>query len=240
MTALIFTADILESFDNHPPLILPNTSFHLELGKSIKHSSLCMQLGKLRDIIQSLHTAVSSVNPKKPLQVTVLLGMTKLSNRHPSLLRFAVDLSVWEIKYFIGLNAGWSLCSKPVERSQAVTPESSVEADVSETGAAPRKEEPPDQMSKAPSTGTGDLTSCEAVLTYKLKNLELQNTLSTDADPSCSKRLALDPSCLLTPPNTPQGQELAEAEAVLHTLGISQELIHHKAEGNGTRWTSGV
>ncbi|XP_048870891.1 ras-associating and dilute domain-containing protein isoform X2 [Brienomyrus brachyistius] len=180
------TADILESFDNHPPLILPSASFHLELGKSIKHSSLCMQLGKLQGIIQSLHTAVSSVNPKTPLQ--------------------------------------------PVERSQAVTPESSVEADVSETGAAPRKEEPPVQMSKAPSTGPGDLTSCEAVLTYKLKNLELQNTLGTDGDPSCSKRLALDPSCLLTPPNTPQGPELAEAEAVLHTLGISQELINHKAE----------
>lgn len=29
------------------------------------------------------------------------------------------------------------------------------------------------------------------------------------------KSLALDPSCLLTPPNTPQGMELAELEADL-------------------------
>lgn len=57
-----------------------------------------------------------------------------------------------------------------------------------------------------------DLSGCEAVLTQKLKSLELQNTLPGPAGPGPHKSLALDPSCLLTPPNTPQGSELAEAD----------------------------
>lgn len=61
----------------------------------------------------------------------------------------------------------------------------------------------------------GDLSSCEAVLAQKLKSLELQNTLPGQADLVYHKSLALDPSCLLTPPNTPQGMELAELEADL-------------------------
>lgn len=60
-----------------------------------------------------------------------------------------------------------------------------------------------------------DLSSCEAVLTQKLKSLEIQNTLPGQADLVSHKSLALDPSCLLTPPNTPQGMELAEVEADL-------------------------
>lgn len=72
----------------------------------------------------------------------------------------------------------------------------------------------------------GDLSSCEAVLTQKLKNLELQNTLPGQADMGYHKSLALDPSCLLTPPNTPQGMELAELEADL------QEGTRQQKKGN--------
>lgn len=57
-----------------------------------------------------------------------------------------------------------------------------------------------------------DLSGCEAVLTQKLKSLELQNTLPGQAGLVPHRSLALDPSCLLTPPNTPQGGELAEAD----------------------------
>ena len=72
----------------------------------------------------------------------------------------------------------------------------------------------------------GDLSSCEAVLTQKLKSLELQNTLPGQADMGYHKSLALDPSCLLTPPNTPQGMELAELEADL------QEGARQQRKGN--------
>lgn len=57
-----------------------------------------------------------------------------------------------------------------------------------------------------------DLSGCEAVLTQKLKSLELQNPLPGQAGLVPHKSLVLDPSCLLTPPNTPQGSELAEAD----------------------------
>lgn len=92
----------------------------------------------------------------------------------------------------------------------------------------------PEQDSTCPSEpsqarGThGDLSSCEAVLTQKLKSLELQNALPGQTDLVYHKSLALDPSCLLTPPNTPQGMELAELEADL------QEGTRQQKRGNET------
>ncbi len=50
--------------------------------------------------------------------------------------------------------------------------------------------------------GASDLGSCEALLTKKLQTLALQN------------KDALDPSCLLTPPNTPQNLELTDSATV--------------------------
>lgn len=62
----------------------------------------------------------------------------------------------------------------------------------------------------------GDLSSCEAgLLTQKLQSLALQSSLPGDAGLGIHKSLALDPSCLLTPPNTPQSMEQAELEASL-------------------------
>lgn len=90
---------------------------------------------------------------------------------------------------------------------------------VSEASARSSPEADPDLTSPAEGRLTrgshGDLSRCEAVLAQKLKNLQLQNTLPGPADTSYHKSLALDPSCLLTPPNTPQGMELAELEADL-------------------------
>ncbi|XP_014869183.1 PREDICTED: ras-associating and dilute domain-containing protein-like isoform X2 [Poecilia mexicana] len=69
----------------------------------------------------------------------------------------------------------------------------------------------------------GDLSRCEAVLAQKLKNLQLQNALPGPAGTGYHKSLALDPSCLLTPPNTPQGPEPGEPEAP-HTVGGSGDV----------------
>lgn len=51
---VFFAADILESFDNHPPLILPSNTFHLELGKAIVDPALFEQLAHLQEIICQL------------------------------------------------------------------------------------------------------------------------------------------------------------------------------------------
>ncbi|XP_036394808.1 ras-associating and dilute domain-containing protein [Megalops cyprinoides] len=211
--AALNTADILESFDNHPPLILPSSNFHLELGKPVKDRSLCGQLARLQEFLLSLRDL-----PASP----------KLQSRHPEPEKEAQSESL-----------------PPIVGSQdSMVP---VEAEVAKVTALLAEEEESERrktVSATPplvrafrTTGTGDLSSCEAVLTQKLKNLELQSTLPGEPDLSCHKRLALDPSCLLTPPNTPQGQELADPEGdpqegtARHTPPISQCAVAHREKG---------
>uniref|UniRef100_A0A8C8ICT8 Uncharacterized protein n=1 Tax=Oncorhynchus tshawytscha TaxID=74940 RepID=A0A8C8ICT8_ONCTS len=152
--AALRTTGILESFDNHPPLILPSNTFHLELGKPITEPALFEQLGRLQDFIRSLPTI-----PR------------------PS-LRAEVD--------------SLSPAAPPQARGSH-----------------------------------GDLSCClaEAELTHKLKSLELQNALprSSQADLGCHKSLALDPSCLLTPPNTPQGMGLSQFELEADLQGAARQ-----------------
>uniref|UniRef100_A0A3Q0SC75 Ras association and DIL domains 2a n=1 Tax=Amphilophus citrinellus TaxID=61819 RepID=A0A3Q0SC75_AMPCI len=179
------TADILESFDNHPPLILPSSAFHLELGKTIMEPALFEQLGRLQEFIGGLPRSETRVKPEVEEQVT-------------SSLQSVTSASVRDLQ-----DPAHQVVSDPVHRDTL-------------TSAEP-----------AQARGSnGDLSSCEAVLTQKLKSLELQNTLPGQADVSYHKSLALDPSCLLTPPNTPQGMELAELEADL------QEGTHQLKKGN--------
>uniref|UniRef100_A0A3Q1K9D0 Uncharacterized protein n=1 Tax=Anabas testudineus TaxID=64144 RepID=A0A3Q1K9D0_ANATE len=173
------TADILENFDNHPPLILPSSTFHLELGKPIGEQALFEQLSRLQEFIHQLPRSEIQTEPDVEEQVTSFLT-TDQSATSPS-IRAEVD------------------CSSPQEPTQA-------------------------------RGSPGDLSSCEAVLTQKLKNLELQNTIPGQADMGYHKSLALDPSCLLTPPNTPQGMELAELEADLQE-GARHK--HHKVDNTG-------
>uniref|UniRef100_A0A672Y4E8 Si:ch73-281f12.4 n=1 Tax=Sphaeramia orbicularis TaxID=375764 RepID=A0A672Y4E8_9TELE len=148
------TADILESFDNHPPLILPSSTFHLELGKAVVEPALFEQLARLQDFIRQLPCTEHRPEPDPTLEGTTADSQsTTLALQDPT-------------------HQGDSTC--PSEPSLA--------------------------------RGThGDLSSCEAVLTQKLKSLELQNALPGQADLVYHKSLALDPSCLLTPPQHPPG-----------------------------------
>ncbi|KAL1251623.1 hypothetical protein QQF64_019419, partial [Cirrhinus molitorella] len=52
--ASLNTSNILESFDNHPPLILPSSIFNLELGNPITEPGLFTPLRHLQEFIQSL------------------------------------------------------------------------------------------------------------------------------------------------------------------------------------------
>uniref|UniRef100_A0A8C5HU16 Ras-associating and dilute domain-containing protein-like n=1 Tax=Gouania willdenowi TaxID=441366 RepID=A0A8C5HU16_GOUWI len=138
------TGDVLESFDSHPPLILPSNSFHLELGKPLVEPALFQQLAQLQEFILSESQDAPDGQPVTSRSVTVHLERPRARGSH------------------------------------------------------------------------GDLSSCEAVLAQKLKSLELQNTLpGQEEQGGYHKSLALDPSCLLTPPNTPQGLELSELETSL-------------------------
>ncbi|KAF6716827.1 Ras-associating and dilute domain-containing protein [Oryzias melastigma] len=165
------TGDILESFDRHPPLVLPSSSFHLELGKPVLEPALFQQLARLQEFLQRLRGRKSPAEKEE---------------QAPS-------------------RTGAAVSSLPDPDLQA---------------------DPEPAQTRGP---PGDLSGCEAVLTQKLKSLELQNTLPGRPDAGLHKSLALDPSCLLTPPNTPQGMELAQLEADLQE-GARQETT--RQEGN--------
>ncbi|XP_037333200.2 ras-associating and dilute domain-containing protein-like [Pungitius pungitius] len=183
--AAVRTADLLENFDSHPPLILPDGPFHLELGKPIVEPALFQQLAQLQEFIRRLPRGDPAAEPDAEEQ---------------------------------SLNGA--------------------AADRQSSAAAFRDPDPvtcPAPAPQAPQArgSHGDLSCCEAVLTQKLKSLELQNTLSGHDDMGYTKSLALDPSCLLTPPNTPQGMELSALEADLQE-GARQQ---RKASGRADRRT---
>ncbi|KAK9534597.1 hypothetical protein VZT92_007032 [Zoarces viviparus] len=194
------TADILESFDSHPPLILPDSTFHLELGKPVVEPALFQQLTHLQEFIRRLPRSETQAEPD--VEEQTLSGTTAGSQATTRAFQ----------------NPAHQVVPDPV---------TCPDADLDRTSPA----EPPQARGSH-----GDLSSCEAVLTQKLKSLELQNTLPGHADMGYHKSLALDPSCLLTPPNTPQGMELDELEADLQEGARQQK----KASGCADRKTESV
>ncbi|XP_067427452.1 ras-associating and dilute domain-containing protein-like [Thunnus thynnus] len=191
------TADILESFDNHPPLILPSSTFHLELGKPIVEPALFEQLGHLQEFIRQL--PCGETQAEADVEEQALNGTTTDSQSTTS-----PSVRVFQDPAHQGVSDPVT-CPFPEADLDCTSPAEPTQAQGSH----------------------GDLSSCEAVLTQKLKSLELQNALPGQADQGYHKSLALDPSCLLTPPNTPQGMELAELEADL------QEGARQQKKANG-------
>ncbi|XP_016102087.1 ras-associating and dilute domain-containing protein-like [Sinocyclocheilus grahami] len=178
--AALNTSNILERFDNHPPLILPSSIFNLELGNPITEPGLFTPLRHLQEFIQSL--------PDSQTQ----------SDHQPS----------------------QGSCSNLTEEtaSEPITCQDSEEKNQHHVSLTP----PQFRGSHS------NLSSCEAVLTQKLKSLELQNSLPGNTDLGYHKSLALDPSCLLTPPNTPQSLEQAELEASLLEGAVQQTARQHR------------
>ncbi|XP_026859156.2 RA_Radil_like and Myo5p-like_CBD_Rasip1 domain-containing protein isoform X2 [Electrophorus electricus] len=202
--AALRTSEILESFDNHPPLILPNSNFHLELGKPITEPTFFSQLQCLQEFIYA--AANSQAQNEQSVQGSSS-GLTK---------------DVQSLSSPSGSEPEWH---SPVS-SSGPTVHLSCET------------EEPQYMSGSPPQvreSHGDLSSCEAVLTQKLKSLEIQSSLPGETDLGYHKRLALDPSCLLTPPNTPQGLELAELEEAALQAGQHMEVGNILTESEDLR-----
>uniref|UniRef100_A0A8C2YWS6 Si:ch211-176g6.2 n=1 Tax=Cyclopterus lumpus TaxID=8103 RepID=A0A8C2YWS6_CYCLU len=128
------TADILESFDTHHPLVLPDEGYQFRLGRQVTDASLREQLDKLKEFM-----AVVSFQA--------------------------------------------AVCDR---QSPSTT-----------SGALPQS--PPWPPSPTSTRQPDDSASCGVLLlSRKLRDLERQPREAGDA-----RRSALDPSCLLTPPNTP-------------------------------------
>ncbi|XP_064806662.1 ras-interacting protein 1-like isoform X2 [Oncorhynchus masou masou] len=186
------TADILESFDSHPPLVLPSSGFSLRLGGEVTDSGLAGQLRRLQKFISNLSVKESPENfshmhTQQDYAVPTEAKLTKMATLPKASLE--------------------SLESPPVEK---VLPLDSLPSPPSQLSTPSPLHPPPFPPQQSPSPPS-DLNSCGALLTQKLKSLELQFR-ETDLSPLTQRRSALDPSCLLTPPNTPHSLELVEPE----------------------------
>ena len=53
------SADILESFDTHHPLVLPDGGYQLQLGRQVTDPVLREQLDKLKEVMSTLSDAQS-------------------------------------------------------------------------------------------------------------------------------------------------------------------------------------
>ncbi|XP_051530637.1 ras-associating and dilute domain-containing protein-like [Myxocyprinus asiaticus] len=158
-SAALRTIDILESFDNHPPLILPIDGFVLELKRPISETGLIKQWSQFQRLIRKLTDPESDPCSTEPPQLVSAVPMEAKLTKMKVLPKAQLEIGHTEIVF--------------------------------------------------PHAGMSDLGSCEAILTKKLQNLELQNNR---VNHSSVERLTLDPSCLLTPPNTPQNLELMDSE----------------------------
>lgn len=168
----------MEGFDRHPPLILPSSSFQLELRSDPLDPALLLQLRRLQEFVRRL--------PCREGGAKRILGEQVGS----SAFWKCVNICYWWTCLLVCLFAQTDGSSAPLRQAG------------SDPGPCP-----------SPEVGRGsDLSGCEAVLTQKLKSLVLQNSLPGQADLVYHKSLALDPSYLLTPPNTPQGSELDSRE----------------------------
>ncbi|XP_071329288.1 ras-associating and dilute domain-containing protein [Trachinotus anak] len=140
------TAEILESFDTHHPLVLPSGGYQLQVRGAITDAALREQLHRLKEVIPSLaEPQATEVTAPREQKVTV----------HPP--------------------------------PSALPPS------------------PPSPPSPLSTHYLDEFSSCGALLlSQKLRHLELQirETASSEV-----RRSALDPSCLLTPPNTPHIME---------------------------------
>ncbi|XP_018534125.1 ras-associating and dilute domain-containing protein isoform X1 [Lates calcarifer] len=147
------TADILESFDTHHPLVLPDGGYQFQLARAVRDSALREQLDKLKEFIPSLPEPQST-------EVTA-------AGEHQS---------------------GISLQATVQNPSPSTTP-------------AALPPSPPSPPSPFSTHYLDEFSSCGALLlSQKLRNLEVQTRESETGE---MRRSALDPSCLLTPPNTP-------------------------------------
>ncbi|XP_040923234.1 ras-associating and dilute domain-containing protein [Toxotes jaculatrix] len=165
------TADILESFDTHHPLVLPDRGYQFQLRRAVTDSALREQLDELKAFIHSLSEPQSTEG-------------TATGEHQSGLLT-----------------------------SSALPPS------------------PPSPPSPLTTHYLDEFSSCGALLlSQKLKHLELQ---INEAKNSEVRRSALDPTCLLTPPNTPHIMDPAD----LVKAGQDKWM---KADGETAPWSSGV
>uniref|UniRef100_A0A673ANK4 Si:ch211-176g6.2 n=1 Tax=Sphaeramia orbicularis TaxID=375764 RepID=A0A673ANK4_9TELE len=157
------TAEILESFDTHHPLVLPDMGYQLQLRQALTDFALREQLDKLKEFISTLSDSPSS-------EVTA-----------------AGDHQVQHVSCMVLTEIALS----QVNDQNHISPS---------TTSPVLPPSPPSPSCPLPPYHLEDFNSSGALLlSQKLRNLELQ---SRDTESDDTRKVALDPYCLLTPPNT--------------------------------------
>ncbi|XP_044034960.1 ras-associating and dilute domain-containing protein isoform X2 [Siniperca chuatsi] len=174
------TADILESFDTHHPLVLPDGGYHFQLRTEVTESALREQVDKLKEFISTLSDSqVTATGEQKDGAIQMETKLTKmdiLPKASPETLdTLPVQMVLSQATFHDRLS--------PSTTSGALPPS------------------PPSPPSPSFTQYMHEFSSCGALLlSQKLRNLELQ---TRETETNETRRSALDPSCLLTPPNTP-------------------------------------
>ncbi|XP_062998972.1 ras-associating and dilute domain-containing protein [Elgaria multicarinata webbii] len=185
------TDDILESFDNHPPIMLPSGGFKVDLEVEHLDDNIYRHLLYIRHFLWSLHSRRSphpGDSPKDESPKTEAIGCQTT----PQV----------ESETAAGLPAVGSSFGRANRRRPVSCAEPRME------GGLPAV------------TGTNGSTrdSCEIQLPESLQLLQLQGPQGK----SSAKTAPADPSCLMTPPNTPL------------TFDPSLELALETVPGKGT------
>ncbi|XP_067390424.1 ras-associating and dilute domain-containing protein [Emydura macquarii macquarii] len=204
------TDEVLESFDNHPPIVLPSGGFKVDLEVETLDDNMYRHLLYIRHFLWSLRSKsphASDLPESEPLKKEVptsqnVLGVTE--NAHALL---APGNSSGRLDY--------RPCGSCAE---------------AETDGSPPL--PPDMSSSSKDCYTG-----EAQLQEKLKHLQLQSTLEKNHLSKASV-LSVDPSCLLTPPNTPLNFDPGSLESPQST-SCGKAVQDPRRDGlNGTKATT--
>ncbi|XP_076743342.1 ras-associating and dilute domain-containing protein isoform X3 [Maylandia zebra] len=181
------TADILESFDTHHPLVLPDVGYQLQLRRAVTDSALRRELDKLKEFISTLNLSTAEDHKGDGIQMEA--NLTNVANLQNSSLEtlntLQADLNLWE----------------PSDQNHHSP--SSTFAPLPPSPPSPPSPSSPSTPSPFPlfTSYLDEFSSSGAnILSQKLRNLELQ---TRETETSESRRSVLDPSCLLTPPNSP-------------------------------------
>uniref|UniRef100_A0A7M4FDG7 Rap associating with DIL domain n=1 Tax=Crocodylus porosus TaxID=8502 RepID=A0A7M4FDG7_CROPO len=179
------TGEVLESFDNHPPIVLPSGGFQVDLEVETLDDNVYRHLLYIRHFLWSLRSksphAGDSLEPEPPKK-DAATGQAVLEVAESVSARLAPGNSSGQAEYGPpGTCGAVELDGNPPLASDASRP-------------------------------AWECRASEGQLQEKLRQLQLQSTLGKSL-PKASL-LPLDPSCLLTPPNTPLNFDGGSPEAL--------------------------
>ncbi|KAG2455973.1 RADIL protein, partial [Polypterus senegalus] len=191
---LLDKGDLLESFENHPPIVLPSSGFKVDLESDCVDDNIYRQLLYVRHFLWGVKTRASPSNGNSDMQ--------ELTNEIPgfhSNLRTTV----------VGGH------STPVDQQR---PGSHVEMDTDGRVSV---------MSNVSCTSK-DVHPHDDRLKEKLHQFQIQTSLGRNGSFRHAMQ-PLDPSCLLTPPNTPLYTEFSQTESL--PVNGNPRITHNSRKG---------